>query len=488
MSYTIDLAILVLYTLAVVALGSSFLRKSRTPRGFMVAGGTIPAWALGFSLFGTFLSSNTFLGYPGRAYASNWNVFVFSLSLPVAAWVAGRYFVPFYRRSDELSAYSHLEARFGRWARTYAMSCYLLTQIARVGSILFGIAFALKPLTGLEPQTIILATGVVVTLYTLLGGIEAVIWTDVAQSFILITGALVTAALLLHDMPEGPSQLFAIALEQGKFSLGSLALDFTSSTVWVVLLYGLFINLNNFGIDQSYVQRYHAARSEREARRSLWLAAALYLPLSLLFLFIGTGIYALYEVHPELAIGIDHADAAFPHFIMQRMPEGVSGMFLAALFAAGMSSIDTSLNSSATVILSDLYRSYIEPRPSERRSMQVLYAATIVTGALGTLTALTMIGATSLLDAWWTLSGIFAGGMLGLFLLGIASRRADRAAGFLGVTLGVLVIFWMTVSPILPQGSIFRSPFHSNMITVIGTMTIFLVGALASRRSSIRDE
>ena len=120
--------------------------------------------------------------------------------------------------------------------------------------------------------------------------------------------------------------------------------------------------------------------------------------------------------------------------------------------------------------------------------MQVLYASTIMAGALGTVTALTMIGATSLLDAWWTLSGIFAGGMLGLFLLGIASRRADQAAGFLGVTLGVLVILWMTVSPRLPQDSMFRSPFHSNMITVIGTMTIFLVGALASRRSSIRDE
>ena len=171
----------------------------------MVAGGTVPAWALGFSLFGTYLSSNTFLGYPGRAYASDWNVFVFSLSLPLAAWVAARYFVPFYRRSDELSAYVHLEARFGRWARTYTMSCYLLTQIARVGSILFGIALALGPLTGLEPSTIILVTGVVVTLYTLLGGIEAVIWTDVAQSFILIAGALVTVALLFHDMAEGPA-------------------------------------------------------------------------------------------------------------------------------------------------------------------------------------------------------------------------------------------------------------------------------------------
>jgi SSS family solute:Na+ symporter len=178
-------------------------------------------------------------------------------------------------------------------------------------------------------------------------------------------------------------------------------------------------------------------------------------------------------------------DRVFPHFIARQLPPGVAGLLLAALFAAAMSSIDTSLNSSATVILSDFY-SLWRRDVGERESMRVLYSGTILVGALGTGTALAMMGVKSVLDAWWTLSGIFAGGMLGLFLLGIISRRAHRAAALTGVTIGILVILWMTLSPQFPDDSPLRSPFHSNMIIVMGTLAIFWVGVLASKLRSIR--
>ncbi len=499
---TLDLIVLVLYVLGVVVLGSSFARRSRTPSGFTAARGALPGWAVGLSLFGTFLSSNTFLGVPGKAYATNWNSFVFSLSLPLAAWIAVRWFVPFYRHSGEISAYTHLEKRFGRWARTYAMICYLLTQLARIGAILFGVSLALGALTGWSPSAIIVGTGILVTFYTLLGGIEAVIWTDVVQSIVLSVGALLAVALLLAGMPEGPGQLFEIATAEAKFSLGSGAIDFSSSTILVVLLYGLFINLNNFGIDQSFVQRYHTARSDRAAARSVWLAAALYVPISLLFFFLGSGLFAFYRAQPELRQELEQrvaaeriageeaptdaevGDRAFPHFIVEQMPVGVSGILIAALLAAAMSSIDTSLNSSATVILADLWRGWIRPpdRVDDREAMRVLHGGTITVGVLGTGTALAMIGVESVLDAWWTLSGIFAGGMLGLFLLGMIARQADRAAALCGVTVGVLVILWMTLSPRLDgDWEWLRSPFHSNMIIVVGTLSIFLVGVVVSR-------
>jgi solute:Na+ symporter, SSS family len=483
----VDLGILLAYCVGIVALGSAFFRKSRTPAGFTSARGALPSWAVGLSLFGTYLSSNTFLGNPGKAYASNWNSFVFSLSIPPAAWIAATYFVPFYRRSGEISAYTHLEKRFGRWARSYAMACYLLTQLARIGSILLGVALVLGPLTGASPRTVILATGTMVTLYTLLGGIEAVIWTDVAESVILVGGALLSAALLLARMPGGPGQLFSIAAAHGKFDLGSVELDFTSSTVWVVFLYGLFINLNNFGIDQSYVQRYHAARSVEEARRSVWLAAWLYIPVSLLFFFIGSGLFSYYQARPELRAALESSEGAlslddrvFPYFIAHEVPTGLSGLLVAALLAAAMSSIDTSLNSSATVLLSDLYRGYVKKEPSDGESMRVLYLGTLAVGALGTATAIAMIGVGSLLDAWWTLSGIFASGMLGLFLLGVLSRRPDRAAAIAGVTLGIAVVFWMTLSPSLDPRSPLRSPFHTNMILVVGTLAILFTGTTVS--------
>jgi len=293
-----DIVVLVAYILGVVGLGCYFVRKSRDTEHFMAAGRSLPGWAVGLSIFGTYLSSNTFIGYPGIAYGGTWNRFVFSLSLPLAAWIAVKWFVPFYRKSGEISAYHHLERRFGPWARSYALACYLLMQVARMGAVMFGVAIALDALTGWGMAPIIIAMGALVTLYTLLGGIEAVIWTDVAQSIVLVVGAVVVAVMLLVGMPGGPRTVLDTGLHFGKFSLGSFGPSLSESTFWVVLLYGIFANLKNFGIDQSFVQRYRAARDEAAAGRSVWMAALLYIPISLLFLFIGTCLFAYYQ-HPS---------------------------------------------------------------------------------------------------------------------------------------------------------------------------------------------
>jgi SSS family solute:Na+ symporter len=514
--HPLDIAVLLAYTVGVVGLGCWFARKSGDTDEFMKAGGALPGWAVGLSIFGTFLSSNTFLGVPGKAYGSNWNALVFSFSLPVAAAVAVRWFVPFYRRSGEISAYHHFERRFGGWARTYGVVCYLLTQFARTGSVLFGVGLALRALTGWDLAAVIVVIGALVTLYTMLGGIEAVIWTDVAQSVVLVVGALVVAAMLLFDMPKGPGQVFEIAAAHDKFSLGGFDFDLTTSTFWLVLLYGIFINLNNFGIDQSYVQRYHAARDARAAGRSVWLGAILYPPISLLFFFIGASLFAYYQTQPELLAEVKHqvaeqrveqesppgpaaraarvaeiqskltaadiGDKVFPHFIVRKLPPGMAGLLIAAILAAAMSSIDTSLNSSATVLLCDIYRRYWRPQAGERESMRVLYLGTLLVGVAGTGIALAMIGVESVLEAWWTLSGIFAGGLLGLFLLGMISRRAGRPAAMIGVLTGLSVIAWMTFSDRLPaEYEHLRNPLHAHMTIVVGTLTIFGVGLLAGR-------
>lgn len=451
----------------------------------MAASGALPGWVVGLSIFGTFLSSNTFIGVPGKAYGGNWNAFVFSLTLPLAAWVAAKYFVPFYRNSGEISAYHHLEKRFGPWARSYALGCYLLTQQARVGAILFGVSMALHAMTGWSLPAIIIGAGVAVTLYTLLGGIEAVIWTDVIQSLVLLAGAVVIAVLLITGHPNGVSEALHIAAGADKFSLGSFAADFTQSTFWVMLLFGLFINLTNFGIDQNYVQRYHAARDDAAARRSVWIGALLYVPVSALFFLIGSLLFSYYEASPALLQELrsahpeGFADQVLPHFIAHKLPVGMAGLLLAAICAAAMSSIDTSLNSSATVTLKDFFQRHLQRGENEIDALKILRGATLFWGVLGTGVALAMMGQKSLLDAWWKLSGIFAGGMLGLFLLGLIARKADNAAALTGVTLGVLVICWMTFADAFPEN--LRSPFHANMITVIGTLTIFLVGLAVSR-------
>lgn len=388
-----DVVVLFVYFAGITLLGSSFLRTSRTSRDFTVAGAGLPGWAVGLSIFATYLSSNTFLGVPGQAYATNWNAFVFSLSIPVAAWIGVRYFVPFYRRAGEVSAYSHLEKRFGPGARLYAVACYLLTQLARNGTILFGMSLALQALIGWRIEAIIIVTGLLTTVYTMLGGIRAVIWTDVIQSLILICGALLVVALLLAGMPGGPSEALQVAARNDKFSLGSFSLDPRISSFWVVFAYGLFINLTNFGIDQNYVKRYHVARTDAAAARSLWLGALLYVPISLVFFAIGTLLFAFYDAHPEVlsdlksAVAAERAltgggasapaesltaadigDRVFPHFIGTRLPPGCGGLVVAAILSAAMSTISTSLNSSATVYLKDIHERYVSrsERPEAR--------------------------------------------------------------------------------------------------------------------------
>jgi solute:Na+ symporter, SSS family len=503
-----DLVVLTLYILAIIAIGIYFGLKKRDSGYFTMAGGKLPFWAVGLSIFGTYLSSNTFIGVTGKAFGTNWNYFVFSLSLPVAAWIAARYFVPFYRNHGFISAYEHMEYRFGPWARIYMVAGYLLTQLARMGSIMFGVALVLQALLGLDLWVIITITGVLVTVYTLVGGIEAVIWTDVLQSIVLSFGALFILLVIIVDVPGGLSGIIREGMANEKFSLGSFKPILTESTFWVVLLYGIFINLNNFGIDQSFIQRYHTARNTGDAGKSVWMSAKLYIPVSLLFFFIGTGLWVYYQTYPgyldpvkerlrdEQGIiagdvspepGIpefsDEAlgDRVLPEFMVTRLPPGLTGLLIAALFAAAMSSIDSSLNSSATIIWRDIYKRYVSADAGEKETMRILQAGTILWGILGTVTGLLLIGVKSILDAWWQLSGIFAGGMLGLFLLGLISKSTRGHTAMIAVFVGILIIAWMTFSPLLPEELVFfKNHLHTNMIVVIGTLTIFMAGTVIS--------
>lgn len=484
---TLDFVVLIAYVVGVVGMGCWFARRNTKSKAFMIAGGAMPGWVVGMSIFGTYISSISFLANPGKSYSSNWNPFVFSLSLPIAAWIATRWFVPFYRRGKEISAYAHLEHRFGPWARTYAVICYLLTQVARIGTILYLVALALSPMTGWDIRTIILVTGVLVTAYTLLGGIEAVIWTDMIQSIVLTFGIVVSLIVVFFQMPEGPMQVFSIAMENQKFSLGSFGTSLANPTFWVVLFYGMTINLQNFGIDQSYVQRYLTAESEGAAKRSVWLGALLYLPISALLFLMGTALFAFYTASPDLLPmtgGELKPDAVFPHFIVTELPPGVTGLLVAAIFAAAMSSVDSSLNSSATLVLCDIYKRYIRPNASEKESMIILYGATMFWGIVGTVAALAMIQIQTILDVWWLLAGVLSGGILGLFLLGLLVPKARSSHAAIAVILGVTLISWMSLSVagIWPSSwDAYKSPFDGFLTIVIGTITVLGVGFLCTK-------
>ena len=467
--HIIDIIVFLLFTGGVVAFGCSFFKKKGTSEEFTSAGRSLPGWVVGMSIFATYVSSISYLGYPGKAFSGDWNAFVFSLSIPIASYFAARYFVPFYRSQDSISAYSFLENRFGPWARIYASSCYLLTQIARTGSILYLLALPMNVLLGWNIQTIIIVTSVAIVLYSMLGGMKAVIWTEAIQGIILIGGALVCMFILLFDMPEGPAQTFSIAMEDGKFSLGSFGSSLSESTFWVCLIYGVFTNLQNYGIDQSYVQRYHTAKNEKEAKFSALFGGYLFIPVSAVFFMIGTGLYAFYKVHPGVLPDGVGADYVFPFFIVNELPVGLTGLLIASIFAAGMSTIATSVTSSSTIILTDYYQRF-RKHAGNRERMLVLKLSSVGVGVAGILVAFAFMSVQSALDAWWALASIFSGGMLGLFLLGYISRKARNFDAVLGVVCGVILVCWIVISPFV----------HANLAIVFGTLLIFFVGFLSA--------
>jgi SSS family solute:Na+ symporter len=475
--HLIDLIIFFLFTGGIVVFGCSFFNKKLSSDEFTSAGRSLPGWVVGMSIFATYVSSISYLGYPGNAYSSNWNAFVFSLSIPIASYFAAKYFVPFYRNQGSVSAYSFLEERFGTWARLYASACYLLTQIARMGSILFLLALPMNLLMGWNIQLVIIFTSIAIIVYSMLGGIKAVIWTEAIQGFILIGGALICLVVLLFSMPEGPTQTFEMAISDHKFDLGSFSADLSTSTFWVCLIYGIFTNLQNYGIDQNYVQRYHTAKNEKEAKFSALFGGYLFIPVSAIFFLIGTALYTYYQVYPELlpAEGIK-ADYVFPLFIVNQLPTGLTGLLIASIFAAGMSTVATSVTSSSTIILTDYYQR-IRKQTSDRERLWVLKVASLVIGILGILIALALVNVDSILDAWWKLSSIFSGGMLGLFLLGYLAKKAKNIDAAIGVICGAIVIAWISADQWL---GLPESGIHEYLAIVLGTLIIFLVGFLSA--------
>ncbi len=492
---TWDLVIIGVYLLSMIGVGIYFSRRNQNSEQFTTASGQIPGWALGLSFYATFLSAITFLGDPGKSFGSNWNPFVFSLSIPLAAWVASKLFVPFYRNGEAISAYSHLEERFGAWARTYAMVCFIMTQLARMGTIFYGLALTINDLSGIEMPLIIIVSGVVIIFYTVLGGMEAVIWTEVIQAILKTLGALLILGLILNQLDI--TEIWAIGQRDEKFSLGTFRPDFTTSSFWVILVYGFFINLTNFGVDQNYIQRYHTAKNTQDAAKSIWLCVMYYVPVSFLFFFIGTSLYAFYDVNPGLISElkqqvsaeknipiqtmqlVDYADRVLPYFMKTQIPTGLLGLLLAALLSAGMSTMSSGMNSSATVFLNDIYLRYIQKDLSPQKQLQVLHIATIVIGCLGIVFGISMIGVKSLLDVWWKLSGIFAGGMLGIFLLGFIAKKVSNTAAKFAAIIGVIIIAWMSFKDNLPEA--FRSPLDGKMTVVVGTLTILFTGILVQQ-------
>jgi len=486
----IDTTILVLYGLILVGMGIYFFRKTKTSEEFMVAGRSIPAWAAGIAVMSAYTSSISYIAVPGKAFDSNWHPLIFALTALPVAWFVTKYVIPHYRKNNIISVYKYLEDKIGEWSRVYASFLFVLFMIGRTAVILYLSSLLLVSFIDIDIRMLITIIGVVTIIYTLMGGMEAVIWTDVMQSIIMIGGVLFVGYMLSTVIFSRPDYLIQNAIDADKFSLGDTSFSLSSRTIWVMIIYGVTENIRNLMADQNYTQKYASTSSEKKAKRSVWIAMLMYLPLTAIFLYIGSALFAFYSGSAHtLDPSIVKGDQVFPYFIATELPVGMKGLIIAAILAASMSTVDSALNCSATVLYEDYYRKYFKINASEKDSINFLRLTTVVWGILGILFALMFINAESALDIWWQISGIFGGGILGLFLLAIFNVKINRTQGILSVLFSLVIIVWGTflrdLSPNYSWLECTIDPIIVGAFSTLGLVVLALVFVLFNRKNQI---
>jgi SSS family solute:Na+ symporter len=495
--HIIDYLIIAITFLVSIAIGLRFARRQKDTGQYFKAGGRLPSWAIGMSILATLISSVTFLAYPGEGYSSNWIRLVQGLMVPVVLVFIVGVIVPLFRKVIRLSAYEYFERRFGFLARLYASLGFILNHFAKMGTVFFLIALALTGMTGISTVNIILIIGLLVVLITIIGGIEAVIWLDVIQGFLLIGGGLISLGVLLYSTPGGPSEIWQTAAENGRIGFGPFDLEFVNLTFIVMALNGIFYAIQKYGTDQTIVQRYLTARSDREAVKASLIGVLLSVPVWALFMFIGTALFAYYKITGDALPTGDvlppdiKPDAVFPFFIMTRLPVGVVGLIISALIAAAFSSLDSDLNCLSAICTEDYYVRF-NPESSEKQRMFMsrLFIFIAGLGAIGVALFYVRAGGKGVLGIIFTLYAIFSGGIAGMFLLGIFSRKANKKGVYLGIAASVLFTFYalLTSTPIGAEGEEkllidlggLNFTHHKYMIGVYSHIVLMIVGYTAS--------
>jgi solute:Na+ symporter, SSS family len=480
----LDLAIVVAYMAVMAGIGIRFSRRQTGTESYFVAKRSMPAWAMGMSLLATLISSVTFVAYPGSAYGKDWSLLVPGFMVVVVLMLVGAVIIPFYREAVGMSAYEYFGHRFGPSVRLYSSGAFTLVHFSKMGFVVYLLGLTLNSMTGWPVDWIIVIASVVTIFYTVVGGLEAVIWTDVIQGFVIWGGVLIALGYLLFLPPGGPSAVLTLAADNNKFNLGAPGWSLSRLTLPVLILYGFFWYLQRYVADQTLVQRYLAARSDRAALKGVSLGAGLCVPVWTLFMLVGTCVWSFYRLTGEkLPAFITKADQVFPYFLAHNLPPGMAGLFMASLTGAAMSLLASDLNSMASVGVADFYRRF-RPQSDDRQRLRAGKTIVMAFGTLAAITALILAHSTgSALSMWFSVSAIASGGLAGLFLLAFLSSRASRRGVYCGIAACIVFTGWATLTfgekQIVDMG-VWNFPWHDYMIGVTGHIVLFVVGYLAS--------
>ncbi len=480
--HLVDLIVIAAYLLTLVGIGLHFSGKQKTTDSYFVAGRSIPGWAAGMSLLATIITSVTFIAYPGAAYAGNWNLIVPGLLFIAVIAALGPIVVPFFRHVVSMSVYEYFGKRFGAGVRMYSSFAFAAGHFAKMGFVFYLLALSVAGFTGWSITMLLVGLGVITIFYTFVGGLKAVIWTDVAQGMLLWTGVGVTLLLLLFASPAGPGAMLHLIAVHHKTSLGSMSFDLAKPTFWTLAIYGFFFYLQKYTADQTVVQRYLAAKSDISALHGIIMGASLCLPVWVAFMLIGSLLWAFYQLSGQvLPAAITRPDQVFPYYMVSQMPIGVGGLFLAALFGAAMSMLASDLNCLGLILVEDFY-AYFFPKHNDGQRLRFGKISIVLCGFLAIGVALILSNTHgSALAMYYTATAIVAGGLAGLFLLAFLSRRAGRGAAIAGIVVNLLFTAYATLT--LGGGKIlnlhnYNYPWSEYAIGAIGNLLLLAVGLL----------
>ncbi len=444
----LDIAVIVIYMLGTAGIGLYFARKNNNTDEFFLGGRNFPGWAIGLSMIGTSISSVTFLALPAAAYVLDWRQSTPYLVLPFTCALAVIFFIPIFRKGRITSAYQYLEERFGRPARLYGAICFLIGETIRLGVVLFLVAIPISLMTGININLIIVVSGFFIALYTVTGGIDAVIWTDVIQSIVLWLGGIFVIVFLCWKIPGGVTQVVDTGMQFNKFSFGPMTLDLAKRTFPVLLFLGMFNWLNMYAANQNVVQRYLAAKTTREARKATIVCALGSLPTWFAFYFVGTCLFVYFRFFPNPEVTKMAADQVFPYYIIKCLPAGISGLIIAGVLAAAMSSLDSSMNSFSSICTMDILRGFIvKDKPDEyymrwARGFSILAMVIMIGGAI----IFANVPKESMVDLGYIIGGLLIMFVLSFFFLGFFVPRVGNRSLWLGFLCGTAVNIYLVMS------------------------------------------
>jgi solute:Na+ symporter, SSS family len=465
----VDYLVIGAYLVAITAFGSWFARFQKTTRDYFLTDRSVPWWAICFTVVATETSTLTFIGVPAQTYAANGNMTFLQLAM---GYVIGRIlisiiFIPAYFRGDLFTSYELLQRRFGTRVKTLSAVIFLITRSLADGIRLFSTAIVIAIVTQVPVTWVVILLGAAMIVYTMRGGVSAVIWTDVVQMFVYIAGAGAVAIALLGRINGGWAEVVRVGSETGRFVVLDLSLDFTKAyTFWAGLFGGVALTLSTHGTDQYLVQRLLSARNQKEASLGLVLSGFIVFAQFILFLLIGVMLYTYYQQVPLQQV-LERNDQILPIFVVNELKNGLAGFIVAAIVAAALS---PSLNAMAATTVSDFYLPYVNPSADQNTQMRVSKQATVAWGIVQLAVA---IGAqfmtASVLNAGLSVLSFASGSVLGAFLLGTLAPSVRERDTFAGMIAGLIVM----------TATWWRTPIAFSWYVLIGAVTTCVVALIA---------